>query len=297
MNRPNTIKQYFNMPKDGVTTRRLNTEKTVDKTPTTPQTPKTTKPATTAKTVESEWASIHAQLGEIKDELKKTIKGDDVKKLIKGIVEELFQKHQEKIEQKYDEKILELERENRDLRKELEEQSEALNRIHVQVEENENMVQNALSKANYNEQYSRKFNIKFHGITENKGENCLDLINDTLSKSVSIAIDPQDVVAVHRIPGGKEGPRPILIKMRTMDAKTTIMRKRSDIKTATRGVKITDDVTRDNATLISRLSSDQRISSAWYFNGHVYGQYGKRRIRFDIFDDVTEKLREKQSRK
>lgn len=39
--------------------------------------------------------------------------------------------------------ILELERENRDLRKELEEQSEALNRIHVQVEENENMVQNA----------------------------------------------------------------------------------------------------------------------------------------------------------
>lgn len=73
-----------------------------------------------------------------------------MKKLIKGIVEELFQKHQEKIEQKYDEKILELERENRDLRKELEEQSEALNRIHVQVEENENMVQNALSKANYN---------------------------------------------------------------------------------------------------------------------------------------------------
>lgn len=61
------------MPKDGVTTRRLNTEKTVDKTPTTPQTPKTTKSATTAKTVESEWASIHAQLGEIKDELKKTI--------------------------------------------------------------------------------------------------------------------------------------------------------------------------------------------------------------------------------
>uniref|UniRef100_K1PMM6 Uncharacterized protein n=1 Tax=Magallana gigas TaxID=29159 RepID=K1PMM6_MAGGI len=82
-----------------------------------------------------------------------------------------------------------------------------------------------------------------------------------------------------------------------MDAKATIMRKRSAIKTETRGVKITDDVTKDNATLISRLSSDQRISSAWYFNGHVYGQHGKRRIRFDIFDDVTEKLREKQSRK
>lgn len=74
MNRPNTIKQYFNMPKDGVTTRRLNTEKAVEKTPTTPQTPKTTKSATTARTVESEWAWIHAQLGEIKDELKKLLK-------------------------------------------------------------------------------------------------------------------------------------------------------------------------------------------------------------------------------
>lgn len=48
---------------------------------------------------------VHAQLGEIKYGLKKNIKGDDVKKLIKGIVEELFQKHQEKIEQKYDEKF------------------------------------------------------------------------------------------------------------------------------------------------------------------------------------------------
>lgn len=118
-----------------------------------------------------------------------------------------------------------------------------------------------------------------------------------MSKSASIAIDPLDVVAVHRIPGGKEEHRPYLIKMRNMDAKATIMRKRSDIKTAIRGVKITDDVTKDNATLITRLSSDQRISSAWYFNGHVYGQYGKHRIRFDIFDEVTEKLRQKQFRK
>lgn len=91
-----------------------------------------------------------------------------MKKLIKCLFEKLFQNHQEKIEQKYDNRISELEKENRDLRKELEEQSEALNKIHVHVEENETMVKNALSKANYNEQYSRKNNIKFHGIAEKK---------------------------------------------------------------------------------------------------------------------------------
>lgn len=54
------------MPKEGVTTCRLNTEKTAEKN--------------------------SQQL----ERTKKTIKGNDVKKLIKGIVEELFQKHQEK---------------------------------------------------------------------------------------------------------------------------------------------------------------------------------------------------------
>lgn len=68
------------------------------------------------------------------------------------------------------------------------------------------MVKNALSKANYNEQYPRKNNIKFHGIAKYKGENCLNSINDTSSKSVSIAIDTLDVVAVHRIPGEKKDP-------------------------------------------------------------------------------------------
>ena len=87
--------------------------------------------------------------------------------------------------------------------------------------------------------------------------------------------------------------RPILVKLQNLTAKSQIMKKRSDVKKLNKGWKITDDVTKANISLISDLTKDARISSAWYFNGSVYGQHGNRRIKFDIFDDIGQKLKAK----
>ena len=40
---------------------------------------------------------------------------------------------------------------------------------------------------------------------------------------------------------------------------------------------------------ISDLNKDARISSAWYFDGSVYGQH----IKFDIFDEIGQKIKAK----
>lgn len=297
----NTLDKYFKMPTGGVTTRNnatpksANAKKQSKETIVSESSPKFTPAEKTTCTMDS----IQAQLSEINNELKRTIKVNDIKSIIKGVVEELFQNHQETIEKKLYEEVTKLREENEKLRNEnkrlardIGDHDEVINDLYNKLEENVMMTKTAVSKANYNEQYSRKNNIKFHGFHENKGEDLLQVLNEVLLE-VGTEIEEKDLVAIHRIPGQKDRPRPILIKLRNAETKARVMRKRSSIKALRNKVKVTDDVTKDNSELISKLLKDERMNSAWYFNGSVYGQCGNRRIKFDLFDDIDKKLRKK----
>jgi chaperonin cofactor prefoldin len=294
----NTLDRFLKMPTSGVSTRNSTAPRAQNpkQNVSTSESPAKSPAAPASCTLDS----IRTQLKEINDQLKKTIKVDDIKDVIKSVVAELFQNHQEKIEKRINDEVAKLREENEKLRsdnKKLTGQvgdlDEVINSLHKKLEDNEAMTRMALSKANYNEQYSRKNNIKFHGFRENKGENLLQTLNDTLSE-VGVEIADQDVVAIHRIPGKKDWPRPILIKLRNPEAKARVMRKRSGIKSLQSGkVKVTDDVTKDNSDLISKLLANEKISAAWYFNGAVYGQCNSRRIKFDLFDDIDKKLRKR----
>ena len=112
---------------------------------------------------------------------------------------------------------------------------------------------------------------------------------------MEVTIDEDDVVAIHRIPGREGLERPILIKLKNTDAKAKVMRKRSDLKKVTGGkIRLVDDVTKPNADLITALLAREEIESAWYFNGFVYGQVDGKRVKFDLLDDVDQKLKKKQ---
>ena len=130
--------------------------------------------------------------------------------------------------------------------------------------------------------------FKLHGIPENKGEQLFEVVNEILTE-VGVAIKENEAMAIHRIPGQKDRPRPILVKLRKNEAKSKVMRKRTAIKSLSTGVKTTDDVTRQNTELISRLLMDERIIATWYFNGSIYGQNSGRRLKFDIYDDIDKK--------
>ena len=96
--------------------------------------------------------------------------------------------------------------------------------MYNQLQETEEIAKSASARANYNEQYSRKNNIKMHGIPENKGEQLLEVVNEILTE-VGVAIEENEVMAIHRIPGQKDRPRPILVKLRNNEAKSKVMRK------------------------------------------------------------------------
>lgn len=66
---------------------------------------------------------------------------------------------------------------------------------------------------------------------------------------------------------------------------------RATVKSKGGGSRLADDVTKSNAELITNLLKFEGIiESAWYFNGAVYGKDKEKRIRFDICDDIEEKL-------
>lgn len=113
----------------------------------------------------------------------------------------------------------------------------------------------------------------------------LQVLNDALQE-VGINLEEKNIVAMHRIPGQKDKPKPILVKMRNSEEKTSIMRKRAEIQDGIKGWKVMDVVTKHNILLIKRLVQSELITSTWYFNGYVYGQSGTKRIKFDIFDDI-----------
>lgn len=235
--------------------------------------------------------NIVSDLKTLKESVGKTVKSDDLKTIVSAIIKDVLKEHKSEIENLLEEK-------NQSLIKIIETQKCEIEGLKTQVgelaAENENLqklAESAMSKANWNEQYSRKNNIKIHGLKESKTENVKELVQSVIRDKVGVSVSDDEILAVHRIPGRKGHQRPILLKLKDNSTKGRIMKHRGEMKRKTNNAqRFSDDVTKMNSDLINKLLNNQRIKSAWYFNGNVWGQVGERRVKFDIFDNVDEKI-------
>jgi hypothetical protein len=176
--------------------------------------------------------------------------------------------------------------------------NQKIREIEENVNKNYDVSTEASRRANYNEQYSRKNNVKIMEIPEDKNEDDEKLANtikSVLQKHANITLNNEDIVDLHRLPSKKGNIRPVLVKLKNNRVKATIMRKRKPMKE--KGHKLVDDVTRLNQGLINRLMQHHNIESAWYFNGSVYGlsTYNER-IKFDIYDNINNTIEEFRNR-
>ncbi|CAC5408280.1 unnamed protein product [Mytilus coruscus] len=146
---------------------------------------------------------------------------------------------------------------NAAMHKELREMTEEIKQIEIGSTE-------GIRMANWNEQYSRKKNIKIHNLEERRGEQLIPELITTLKHvkdKVGINLNKTDIVAMHRIPGKHGYPRPVIVKFLRMENKIAILKKRKDLQKIIE-IKIGDDITQKNQGLINRMHLHENITSA-----------------------------------
>lgn len=111
-------------------------------------------------------------------------------------------------------------------------------------------------------------------------ENVLNIIKERTNVDIKLS----EIIAIHRIPS-RHDPQPVLLKLKNNSVKTRLMKHRKTMKQ--HGHKLVDDVTKKNTELISRLLKHEKIDSAWFFNGFVYGKTTEgKRYRFDLYSNI-----------
>ena len=244
----------------------------------------------------TELRAIGSSVNDLRAKTEDAMTKNDMKTFIKATVQDIMNEINKNIEVTIDIKVQERTKKWQEEIDMLREENDQLKLKLLNANKNSLSFQKtanlALEKANYNEQYSRKNNIKIMNIREEAGEDDSTLLNkvsDLLGKQ-DITLSPHQVIAIHRIPGKPGSPKPVLMKVTNTTVKSTIMRKRKVMKSA--GHRLVDDVTRLNTELITRLFDHPAIEAAWYFNGTVYGKTtAGRRIKFDLHDDIDDTIK------
>ena len=210
-------------------------------------------------------------------------------------IEELIDEKIKEKTKKLEDKVELLEFDNKNLTDRLTQAETNLESQKDRISELEKVAVASAQRSNYNEQYSRKNNIKILNVPEDALETegtLTEVVCTTLLSKGNVDLDPQDIVAIHRIPGKPDSPKPMLLKLKNNSVKTAVMKQRQAMKAA--GYRLVDDVTKLNTGLIGRLMKHTRIDSAWYFNGAVYGKTIEgRRHKFDIYCNINSVIRKR----
>ncbi|CAC5388021.1 unnamed protein product [Mytilus coruscus] len=245
--------------------------------------------------------SIHSDLKDIKISLQDTViksnleslvKQIDLKELVTSIVSQLLNTLKDSITAEFNSMLREktgqlqdnvdsLNMENHLPKEKIREKEIKIKELDEKVVDCNTRSMDALKSANYKEQKNN----------ENLHAEFIDLIK----KDLKINLEPTDLIAIHRIPGKEGAIRPIIAKVRITETKIKIMRSKKGLK---KDIKSHDDITQKNLGLMLRLNPCGKLENVWFYNCSVYGKHqnsknGNQRIRFDLFDNIEEKIRKK----
>ena len=162
---------------------------------------------------------------------------------------------------------------------------------------------------NHTDQYSRRSHIRIRGLEVEKGVNCKGVVSNFLNTHMkradgkSLSITPADIDAAHPLPSrprktesttprtadpSASSPPPdvVIVRFHRRDTRDAVIRARRSLKGTK--VSIQEDLTRENAALLRRLSQSPSIRSAWSWEGKIYGAMEgiKKPKRFDILDEL-----------
>lgn len=238
------------------------------------------------------------------DKLEKDlIKTSDLDQLVTTIVTKLLGEFKETLIDEYEEKITKvkddmqekidaLSIENEDLKKKVKTLNETTANIRKDLIATTRVAKEADISSNYNEQYSRKNNIKILNFPRKMNQDLRKDFIQTCKHDLKVELEERDVVAIHRIPSQKHRIYPVIVKLFSSDVKRKVMRQKKELNG---DVKFVDDVTQRNMKLINKLHDTNHFEQVWYYNCGVYGrtETGKQ-FKFNLYDDVNHRLNERE---
>ena len=241
-------------------------------------------------------------VSEIKGELKKEIIQEVKEELSKEIATTVTAKVRAEFDNKIDTKTKEFESCTKEisdgmsmdldaLKEKFHEQLKELRSLKDNMKRYQILTETAYTLANQNQQYSQKNNIKFLGWKEKGQENLRGDLCTIMKETAGVIIDPSDILEIHRIPGEQGKIRPVIAKFKNTETKVKVIKHRSKAEVKKNFIMF-DHITQQNSQLIRQLNKDQRIQSAWYFNGKIFAvDHEGVRHKFDILDSVDRKLK------
>ncbi|CAC5379925.1 unnamed protein product [Mytilus coruscus] len=138
--------------------------------------------------------------------------------------------------------------ENEHLRRKIDQNETKTLSIRKELSETTEIAKVTNISSNYNEQYSRKNNIKVYNFPWKRQQDLRQEFIQMVKSDLIITLHDRDIVAIHRLPAQRE-PRPLIVRCFNTDVKRSIMRKRKELR---KKVKFVDDVTTRNMALIKR---------------------------------------------
>ena len=160
--------------------------------------------------------------------------------------------------------------------------------------------------SNKNEQYSRRNNIKIHGLALGNNEDCRVAVSNMLRTKLKLEVKEGDIAAAHVLPrrkklgntgqaGGNDGvdqpPPPIIARffLAARDTRDEAIKRRTQLQGT--HIAIYDDLTTLNAKLLNRLKNNEKIKGAWSWMGKIYAESNEGKItKFEPFDDIDVKF-------
>lgn len=227
----------------------------------------------------------------------------DLEQLVTVIVKNLLREFGESIEKKFDDKLSEVKRdmqekidalavENEDLKRKMNVLHTTTTGIRKDLNETARQTKQAIINSNFNEQYSRKNNIKVFNFPRKEKQDLRKDFIEKVKSDLDVDLEDRDVVAIHRIPSQHPGVNPCIVRLFSSDVKRKVMRVRKELQD---NVRFTDDVTKTNMDLIQRLRDTEEFESVWYYNCGVYARTEDGlQLKFGIYDDIYTRLKQRR---
>ena len=121
-------------------------------------------------------------------------------------------------------------------------------------------------------QYSRRENVRLHGIPETADENTNDVVI-ALASDMGVHIDEHDICISHRLQKSRSmQERPIIVRFVRRDTKIDMMRKKKTLRTIDRyrNTFVNDDLTPLRSKMLRALKQEEEVKRVWTIDGSFH---------------------------